>query len=156
MLPCGSKLQSALTLLLPFWWQVPCCRFHIHFIKSDTATPTELNTPVIIPISKSLVLGFSSRGYTTVEVQPCAARPLWTNSCTKTRQLYPQRFADRGRSKSTSVCRFAFVTFPFTESSCSFPLTPCFLFQRTGPSVHNNAGNLTLFSASGQRAPRPL
>lgn len=47
----------------------------------------------------------------------------------KNKGAYPQESADEGQSKSTSVCLFAFVTFSFTESSCSSPLYPLLAFS---------------------------
>lgn len=110
------------------------------------------------PLSLTSLLLFQSASILlyTVESQPCVTHPLLHGQLHKNKGAYPQEFVGEGQSKSTPVCLFVFITFPFTVSSSSSLLTPCLLFLRTGPSVPDNAVNLTLFNPLGQLALRPL
>lgn len=152
--PSWEQTVVSRYLAVALQWQAPCCRFHIHLKTSDTAFPTGLNTPVITPISISLVLSFYSRGYSGVAAlcnSPSAHEQLHKNKA-----AYLQESTQEGQGKSTPVCLFAVDMFPFRVASCISLLTPCLFFFRTGPSVHNNAGNLTLLNPSGQLALTPL
>lgn len=90
------------------------------------------------------------------ELQPCVTCPLWTNSCMKTRQLIHRSPLTKDRVNPRQSACLLLLLFPSQNPHVVLLLPPACFFQRTGPSVHNNAGNLTLFNASGQLALRPL
>lgn len=118
--------------------------------------PPPLSLTLLLLFQSALILlalSFSSCGYTGV----AALRNLPLHGqLHKNKGAYPWESVGEGQSKSTPVCLFVFIAFPFTVSPSISLLTLRLLCQRTGPSVPNNAVDLTLFNPVGQLVLRPL
>lgn len=136
---------------------MPFCRLVSHPVYRATLPPPLSLTLLLLFQSAliSLVLSFFSCGY-TIELQPCVTHPFCTNRCTKTWQLIIRSPLRKDRVNPRLSPYLLLSLFPSQCPDLSLLSPSACFFRRRGPSVPNNAVNLSLFNPSGQLALRPL